>query len=113
MEPKAKACLILVGVALVAIAGLLFFSFSTLQVNELGLDYSSITKSIDPTIYTPGIHFLGVGHSFIRYPSTIQTYDFSHEIDADAPQVRSRTKQGLDVELEISFQYQVISTELL
>lgn len=91
MEPKTKACLILVGVALVATAVLLFMSFSSLEVNELGLDYSSITKTIDPNVYTPGIHFLGLGHSFIRYPSTIQTYDFSHEVVADAPQVRSRT----------------------
>ena len=56
-------------------------------------------------IYGAGIHLLGVGHSFIIYPTTVQHYEFSRTKGADGPKIRSRTKEGLEVELEISFQY--------
>jgi hypothetical protein len=76
------------------------------------LDYSGITKTIDRELYTSGIHFLGVGHSFIKYPTTVQTYEFSKARGSDSPSVSSRTKDGLEVNLEISFQFIYISTQL-
>jgi regulator of protease activity HflC (stomatin/prohibitin superfamily) len=99
-------------VGLIATLVLVFTSFRTLEVNEIGLDYSGITKTIDHELFTSGIHFLGVGHSFIKYPTTVQTYEFSKARGSDAPSVRSRTKDGLEVELEISFQYIYISNKL-
>jgi hypothetical protein len=48
-----------------------FFSFSSLDANEYGLDYSYITKNIDTKVYGPGYHFLGFAHSFLVYPSTV------------------------------------------
>lgn len=93
------------GVGVVALIVLIFTSFRTLEVNEIGLDYSGITKTIDKEVFTSGIHLLGVGHSFIKYPTTVQTYEFSNSRGSDGPSVRSRTKDGLEVELEISFQY--------
>ena len=74
-------------------------------MNEYGLDYSGITKTIDKNIFSAGIHFLGVAHSFIKFPSTVQTYEFSNSYEADGPAIRSRTQDGLEVELEVSFQY--------
>lgn len=99
-------------VGVIAILVLIFTSFRTLEVNEIGLDYSGITKTVDKQLYTSGIHFLGVGHSFIKYPTTVQTFEFSKAQGSDAPSVRSRTKDGLEVDLEISFQYLYISTQL-
>ena len=91
---------------------LVFTSFRSLEVNEIGLNYSGITKSVDRDLFTSGIHFLGVGHSFIKYPTTVQTFEFSKSSQSDAKNVRSRTKDGLEVELEISFQYLYVSTQL-
>lgn len=105
----AIGCLV---VGVVAMLILILTSFRTLEVNEIGLDYSGITKSIDTQLYTSGIHFLGVGHSFIKYPTTVQTYEFSKAPGSDSPNVRSRTKDGLEVELEISFQFIYVSTQL-
>ena len=101
---------ILIGIGCLAVGGialliLIFTSIKTLEVNEVGLDYSGITKTIDSDIYGAGIHLLGVGHSFIIYPTTVQHYEFSRTKGADGPKIRSRTKEGLEVELEISFQY--------
>lgn len=63
--------------------------------------------------YTSGIHILGIGHSFIKYPRTIQTVEFSNSRDADRAQIVSRTSDGLEVLLEISFQYSIIQDKLI
>jgi regulator of protease activity HflC (stomatin/prohibitin superfamily) len=99
-------------VGVISVLVLIFTSFRSLEVNEIGLNYSGITKSVDRDLYTSGIHFLGVGHSFIKYPTTVQTYEFSKSAGSDAASVRSRTKDGLEVELEISFQYLYLAEKL-
>jgi hypothetical protein len=91
---------------------LLILSFSSIEVNEIALDYSGFSKSVGKDVYTPGIHFLGVTHSFIKYPSTVLTIDFSSEREANAPSVKSRTSDGLEVDIEISFQYLIQSNKL-
>jgi len=91
---------------------LLLFSFSSLNVNEYGLDYSSISKTVHSEPYVAGFHFLGVGHSFFRFPRTVQTIEFSSEHTATSGNIRSRTSDGLEVNLEISYQYKVIFEKL-
>ena len=112
MSAGLTICLVSLGIGLVALVILIITSFSQLEVNEVGLDYSGITKTIDKNIYTAGIHFLGVAHSFIKFPNTIQTYEFSKQPRADGNIIRSRTKDGLEVELEVSFQYHYITDRL-
>lgn len=99
-------CFIILGVLIVGGGILIILGFSTLEATEIGLDYSSISKNVDKTIYNNGLHFLGIGHSFIRYPKMVQTIEFSRERGADLANINSRTKDGLEVSLEISFQYQ-------
>jgi len=60
---------------------------------------------INPSPYTAGIFFLGIGHSFIKFPKTVQTLEFSKEKTANSAPLQSRTSDGLEVILEISFQY--------
>ena len=92
---------------LIVVGGILIIlGFSTLEATELGLDYSSISKNVDRQIYQNGLHFLGIGHSFIRYPKMVQTIEFSRERGADLASIQSRTSDGLEVVLEISFQFQ-------
>lgn len=55
---------------------------------------------------------LGLGHSFIKFPKTAQPIKLSKERDADRGPVESRTSDGLEVILDISFQYSLISTQL-
>ena len=57
-------------------------SIKSLGVNTYGLDYAAITKTINPSVYTSGFHFLGFMHSFIEYPATYQTLDFSDSPNA-------------------------------
>jgi hypothetical protein len=52
-------------------AGILIgVSFSKLEPNEVGLDYSANSLTIDTgQLYQSGVTFLGVGHSFIKFPT--------------------------------------------
>ena len=56
---------------IIATGVLVLFSYASLDATEYGLDYSKITKTIDKTVYSSGYHFLGFGHSFVRFPSTV------------------------------------------
>lgn len=89
---------------LVGIPSIVMFacSFSTLDATQVGLDYSSISKSVSTEVYTSGLHFLGLGHSFIAYPTTLQSVDFSQE---KGNLLKTRTSDGLPLTLGASFQY--------
>lgn len=97
---------------LVALAVIGFLSFASLDANEYGLDYSYITKNIDVKVYGPGYHFLGFGHSFLIYPSTVQNMEFSNEQKADRPPIQSRTDDGLMISFKASFQYRLYDNKL-
>jgi hypothetical protein len=49
----------------------IYFSMSSLEFNHIGLNYSSIFKSIENKTYTAGYTFIGLGHEFIDYDLTI------------------------------------------
>lgn len=64
---------------------LIILSFRMLEYNEYGLSYNAITKYVAPKAYPRGIYFLGIAHSFIKFPTTVQTFEFSQSGQADAP----------------------------
>jgi hypothetical protein len=109
---KVCICISLI-VVLVAVAGILIgISFSSLEYNEYGLDYNSFTKTIDKVPYTNGRYMLGIGHEFIIFPRAVQTVEFSFDTAADGPPLYSRTQDGLEVIIEISFQYHFMPEKL-
>ena len=84
---------------------LIIFFFASLEATEYGLNYSWISKNISPNIKENGLYFIGIGHSFIKFPKTVQTIEFSNQKTANKGPIQSRTSDGLEVTLEISFQY--------
>lgn len=84
---------------------LILFGFASLEATEFGLNYSWISKNISPEIKENGLYFIGIGHSFIKFPKTVQTIEFSNGKNANQGPIQSRTSDGLEVTLEISFQY--------
>eukprot|EP00930_Biecheleria_cincta_P095804 TRINITY_DN87711_c0_g1_i1.p1 TRINITY_DN87711_c0_g1~~TRINITY_DN87711_c0_g1_i1.p1 ORF type:complete len:324 (-),score=61.45 TRINITY_DN87711_c0_g1_i1:34-963(-) len=97
------AC-ICASVALFAI----YSAWAVLEPVEIGLDYNMIMQTISPDAWGPGRHWIGIGHTFVKFQSTVITVSFTHDIkDSSGAPLRSRTADGLEVELEISFQYQL------
>ena len=98
---------------IVIVIAFIIMSFSSLGVNTYGLDYSPISKSISPTIFTSGFHYLGFMHKFIEYPLTMQTFDFSDSSTASRGPIEARSKDGLMVNFRAQFQYQLNQKNLL
>jgi len=80
-------------------------SFASLQATEVGLDYEHNTKHVDTKVYPSGLYMLGLGHTFIKFPTTLQTVDFEGN-----SQVVCFTSDGLPVVLSLSFQYKLAPT---
>ena len=75
---------------------MIMMSFSSLQSVEYGLDYNAITLTVDNRTYdSAGLYFLGLGHSFIKFPRTIQTIEFNAAHD---DLLHTRTLDGLPTE---------------
>jgi regulator of protease activity HflC (stomatin/prohibitin superfamily) len=105
-------CAGICGISFVTGAVLLICGFSSLEATEYGLDYSWISKTISPEVKENGLYFIGIGHSFIHFPKNLQTIEFSNDRTAVRKPIESRTSDGLEVTLEISFQYILLPEKL-
>eukprot|EP01015_Nassula_variabilis_P023204 TRINITY_DN4329_c0_g1_i4.p2 TRINITY_DN4329_c0_g1~~TRINITY_DN4329_c0_g1_i4.p2 ORF type:complete len:308 (-),score=28.49 TRINITY_DN4329_c0_g1_i4:122-1045(-) len=110
-NPLAQMCGICAAVSALTFLILLIGSFSSLEYNEYGLDYSWVTKSVNEKPYSNGLHYLGVGHHFIKFPKSVQTIEFI--VQSGNQPIVSRTSDGLEVSLEISFQYVLFGDKLI
>jgi len=97
----------LCGIGIFTLVIILIFSFSSIGVNEIGLDYSSMFQTIEKRPYGSGFYYIGITHSFLKFPSVVQNIEFSKEKKAHMGPIKSRTLDGLEVQLEISFQYRL------
>jgi len=101
-------------VTVVTLIILFCFSFGTVEYQEIGLNYSWISQTIEEKPYSNGRYFLGIGNSFIKFPRMVVSVFFLNDLaqNVHGPALRSRTKDGLNVELEISFQYRLKPMEV-
>ena len=116
---------------LVAVVSIILFacSFGTLSATEMGIYCESsspsptrrlvltpptfradngITQTVSQETVGTGLHFLGVGSYFIKYPTTIQSMAFStaqHDI------LHCRTNDGLPLILAVTYQYRISSKQ--
>jgi len=102
MNTKKKLILAVLFVVFILVPSIVLFSvsFASLQATEVGLDYNHNTKHVDTNVYSSGLYMLGLGHTFIKFPTTLQTVDFE-----GGSQVTCFTLDGLPVTLSLSFQY--------
>eukprot|EP00397_Hematodinium_sp_SG-2012_P058241 GEMP01073514.1.p1 GENE.GEMP01073514.1~~GEMP01073514.1.p1 ORF type:complete len:349 (+),score=66.93 GEMP01073514.1:90-1136(+) len=82
-------------------------SIGSLMPTEYGVGYNSVTKSIGSKTYHGGRHWIWPWNSFITFPATVVTVEFSDDKHAQQGPLETRTKDGLALELSLSFQYHV------
>eukprot|EP00439_Symbiodinium_sp_Y106_P013578 s2913_g1.t4 len=107
----------LISVVVVAISTMILlfiFSFDSLEYQQIGLNYSFLSESVEKEPYKPGRYYLGVTNRFIKFPRTVQSISFIDDWaeGLQGPALQSRTKDGLTVLLEVSFQYKLIFSQL-
>jgi len=87
----------------------------TVEITEYGLKANMITRKVEKEPYISGRYWIGPWCHFIKFPSVVKTIQFSDarmqsDLGVDEqgdPMLRSRTADGLDVTIELSFQYQL------
>jgi len=101
-------------VALTTLMVLFFLSFDTLEYQEIGLNYSWISETVESKPYASGRYYLGLGNHFIKFPRMVKSVFFVDDLtgETQGPALQSRTKDGLTVRLEVSFQYRLKTSEL-
>mmetsp|Transcript_115225 Transcript_115225/g.366261 ORF Transcript_115225/g.366261 Transcript_115225/m.366261 type:complete len:301 (+) Transcript_115225:100-1002(+) len=95
--------------------GIMFMaSFDTLEYQEMGLNYSWLSETVEKDPYSSGRYYLGLGNHFIKFPKMVKSIFFVDDAAGatQAPALQSRTKDGLNVRLEVSFQYRLKQLEL-
>lgn len=104
------------GVACLIMAALAFVGgIANVEVTEYALNYSLLTRTVEHRTYTSGRYWIGPFNYFVKYPAVVKTIQFSEaklQYDLSASErsdglLRSRTSDGLDVSIELSFQYQI------
>jgi len=105
VDPKLASCGVCCLVSIVVIIVIIIIGFASLEYTEIGLRQSWWTSSISSSPYEAGRHWIGPGNAFIKFPNTLQTIAFSD--DGDRWALKSRTSDGLEVDVECSFQYQL------
>jgi len=87
------------GVVTIVAIILIVVSFQTLDPNEVAFDLDNNVGLIvsDGTLFNGGRYFLGLGHTFVVFPRTVQTL----------PQesILVRSSDGLPITMDISVQY--------
>lgn len=92
----------------------------SVEITEYGLSHNTITRKVEKRPYISGRYWIGPWCYFIKFPSVVKTIQFSDSrlqndlgIDEQGdPMLRSRTADGLDVTIELSFQYQLHGEKL-
>lgn len=97
--------------ALVIVVG----GIKSVEVTEYGLVHNLITRRVEKEPYSSGRYWIGPWSYFLKFPAVVKTIQFSdakmqQDLGMDEqgdPMLRSRTSDGLDVNIELSFQYQL------
>jgi len=110
---SARMCAAICGIIVVIITiALVGSSFGYLHPTEIGIVQNTVQKGIDDTkIYTNGRYYLGLGKSFLIYPTTKQNIYFGSSSNSgfgspDAAAIVVRVPQG-QVTIEASLQYSI------
>ena len=99
--------------SMVTLVIFMLMTLSSLEYNEIGLNYSSWFKSIEKgKTYESGWYMIGLGHSFLTYSLTAKDIEFTHFSGATMPPIKCRTSDGLTVSLEVSLQYRPQKAEI-
>merc|ERR1719316_1589056 len=94
---------------------IIFGGIQSVEITEYGLKSNMITRKVDKEPYMSGRYWIGPWCHFIKFPAVVKTIQFSDSrLQSDLgfdeqgdPMLRSRTADGLDVTIELSFQYQL------
>lgn len=74
---------------------------------------NNINKSLTGDVLDGGLQWVGIAYGTIRYPSIIQSIEFSDiKTSRKAPRLKTRTKEGLEISISCAIQYKLNKDDL-
>ncbi|MCP4761774.1 MAG: hypothetical protein GY870_08330 [archaeon] len=111
-QKAATLCIGLIAVGIFAVGGFFTF-FETVEYDEIGLAKNNFTGELDYSItYLPGRYLVGPFIDIIRFPSIVKTIAFNPGDSATDDMISARTKNGLSISFDISYQYKLNKSEI-
>lgn len=112
------------GVGCVTLVGLVvafLTCFDSLEYQEMGLNYNWAYETVQKNTFDSGRYYLGLGNHFIKFPKMVKSIYLTDNSERQSyyrassalsrqyqgPSLQSRTRDGLNVRLEVSFQYRL------
>mmetsp|Transcript_84742 Transcript_84742/g.244992 ORF Transcript_84742/g.244992 Transcript_84742/m.244992 type:complete len:369 (+) Transcript_84742:85-1191(+) len=92
----------------------LLTSVAVVKPLQYGILYNRFNMYVDiDTVYGPGRHIVFPWNKFLRFPSTVQSVEFTAEPELAVfgtrfSSLHTRTKEGLALHMQVSLQYQLI-----
>jgi hypothetical protein len=113
MDTKTKFCVCsLTSLALTSVI-IMACSFGAIEPTQYGILYSKISKDINKVdIQESGLQMIWPFTELLKFPRTHQVLEFSDYHSADEGPLATRTKEGLELHLHVSFQYQLVKEEI-
>ncbi len=75
--------------------------------SRAGVSQNTLSKTIDDErVYTSGRYWLGISKSFVKFPLTLQSIEYSTDPGADGPPLGTQSAEGR-VTIECSLQYRL------
>ena len=104
VDTKTKICCCSITSVVLVISICAILSFGAVEPTQYGILYNSITKELyEEKVYGGGLQYTGLFHSLITFPAVHQTIEFSNSHDASAVELKTRTKEGLELRLHFAF----------
>jgi len=100
-------------ICLIFVAVFSAFSLGAVPPLTYGIRYNLFNNGADiDNVYGPGRYFIGPWNTFLLFPASVQTIEFTGEPRLGVngiryPALHSRTKEGLALHLQVSLQYQL------
>lgn len=113
VDGKTKFMCVSISSVVALITFLIAFSFGAVEPTEYGIMYNRLTKNLDTsTIHEGGLQFIGFASTMITFPRTHKVVEFSDFKGAQQIPLSTRTKEGLELKLHVSFQYKLVKEQL-
>ena len=93
-----------------------FLAFGSIGYNQFGLNQNDLNQQIEEKVYEKGLYHIGLLHHFIKFPRTVQKIEFFDTTgdpgETHGP-LNSRTKDGLNIHIQLAFHYRLRKADIL
>lgn len=108
-----RCCLLSLCLGFVALIVYIAVAIEGVEPTEYAIIRNNLSQDINQEeVLEGGLHWVGLFYSLIHFPAIHKSIEFSNDASAQQAQLSTRTKEGLELHIHCSFQYQLVKEDL-